>query len=136
MIQRNTQTPEYWQDPTLSQDDIEFLHTLILDAGAPLTTRELAEKLVAERCRREEAQLRSELSRGELYQPKKTYAIGAKVIFPALDYRLGEVVETRAGQNPEYGEFDVITVDFGADRRKRSFAARLAAPHKLNADPG
>ncbi len=135
MIQRNTQTPEYWQDPTLSQDDIEFLHTLIHDAGSPLTTRELAEKLVAERCRREEAQLRSELSRGEIYQPKKAFEIGAKVIFPALDYRLGEVVAIRTGQNPEYGEFDVITVDFGTDRRQRTFAARLTAAHKLNADP-
>lgn len=134
MIQRNTQTREYWLHLTLSQSDIEFLHNILLDAGKPLTTEELAERLVAERCRREEAQVRSELTRGEIYQPKKTFAPGSKIIFPALDFRLGEVVELRAGQNPEYGEFDVITVDFGPDRRKRSFAARLAAPHKLNAE--
>ena len=134
MIQRNTQTPEYWRNLTLSQDDVEFLHNLLLDAGSPLTTQDLAERLVAERCRREEVQLRNELSRGEMYQPKKEFAVGARVIFPALDFALGEVVEVRPGQNPEYGEFDVVTVDLGTGRRRRSFASRLAAPHKLNVD--
>ena len=60
--------------------------------------------------------------------------MGDKVLFPQLDYRLGEVVDLRAGQNPEYGEFEVITVEFGGGRRQRSFAAGLTAPHKLNAD--
>jgi hypothetical protein len=132
VIQRKTQTPEYWRHFSLSQEDAEFLRTLLLDAGTPLTTQELAQAVVAERCRREEQQLRAELTRGVLYQPKKAFAVGDQVIFPALDYRLGQVVELRAGQNPEYGEFDVIAVDFGPDRRHRSFAAQLAAPHKLN----
>ena len=134
VIQRNTQTPEYWRNLTLSHDDIEFLRNLLLDAGSPLTTQDLAERLVAERCRREEVQLRDELSRGEMYQPKKEFAVGARVIFPGLDFALGEVADVRPGQNPEYGEFDVVTVDFGTGRRRRSFASRLAAPHKLNVD--
>jgi hypothetical protein len=132
VIQRKTQTPEYWLDLNLGPGDLEFLHTTLLDAGKPLSTSELAELLVGERCRREEAQLRSELARGTIYQPAKTFAVSDKVVFPTLDFRLGEVVELRPGENPEYGDFDVITVDFGPDRRRRSYAARLAAPHKLN----
>ncbi len=133
MIQRKTQTAEYWQAFSLTPVDIEFLRNLLLDAERPLTTPELALALVTERCRAEEASLRAELARGVLYQPKNGYAIGAQVMFPALDFRLGQVVELRPGQNPEYGDFEVITVDFGPNRRQRSFAAGLGSPHKLNA---
>ncbi|MEJ5200268.1 MAG: hypothetical protein WHX53_15220, partial [Anaerolineae bacterium] len=134
MIQRKTQTAEYWQAFTLTPADIEFLHNLLLDAEQPMSTMALAEALIAERCRREEAELRAELNRGIIYQPKKRFAVGDKVIFPSLDFRLGEVVAIRPGHNPEYGEFDVILVDFGPDRRQREFAARLEKPHKLNVD--
>ncbi len=134
MIQRKTQTPEYWQTFSLTSADIEFLRNQLLDLGRPLSTRELATALVTERCRREEADLRAELARGVLYQPKKSFAIGDRIIFPAFDFRLGEVTALRAGENPEHGDFDVITVDFGPNRRQRSFAARLNTTHKLNAD--
>ncbi len=134
VIQRKTQTPEYWHHFALSPTDIEFLRTLLLDADKPLATHELADALVAERIRREESELRAELTRGTIYQPKKHFALGDKILFPQLDYRLGEVIELRPGQNPEYGEFQVITVEFGGGRRQRSFAAGLTAPHKLNAD--
>jgi hypothetical protein len=134
VIQRKTQTAEYWRDFSLTSEDLELLRTLLLDAPGPLTIQELADAVAAERCRREEAELRSELAQGTLYQPKKSYEVGDKVIFPALDFRLGRVVGARPGQNPEYGSFDVITVDFGPERRQRSFAAGLTAPHKLNAD--
>ena len=53
MIQRKTQTAEYWQDFTLTQADVDFLHTLMLDAEQPLSTRALALALVTERCRHE-----------------------------------------------------------------------------------
>jgi hypothetical protein len=134
VIQRKTQTAEYWRDFSLNSVDHELLRALLLDSSGPLTTQELANAIVAERCRREEAELRSELAQGTLFQPKKSYEVGDKVIFPALDFRLGMVVSLRVGQNPEYGSFDVITVDFGPERRQRSFAAGLTAPHKLNAD--
>lgn len=134
MMQRKTQTAEYWQSFSLTPTDIEFLRTVLVDAERPLTTLEMAEALVGERVRREESELRADLARGVLYQPKKQYAIGDSVIFPQLDYRLGEVVGLRAGENPEYGKFEVITVDFGSGRRRREFAASLDAAHRLNAD--
>jgi hypothetical protein len=134
VIQRKTQSAEYWNGFSLTAHDVEHLRGLLLDAEAPLTTQELAMALVTERCRREEADLRAELAHGTLYQPKRSFEVGERVIFPALDFRSGEVVARRPGQNPEYGAFEVVTVDFGPDRRQRSFAAGLTAPHKLNAD--
>jgi hypothetical protein len=132
VIQRKTHTTEYWQAFTLTPGDIEFLHNLLLDTEQPIRIEALAEALVTERIRQEEAELRAELGRGVIYQPKKRFAIGDKVIFPSLDFRLGEVTELRPGRNPEFGEFEVITVDFGPDRRQRDFASALSAPHKLN----
>ncbi len=135
MIQRKTQTPEYWQGFSLTADDLAFLRNQLQESEEPLTTRQLASALVAERVRREEVDIRSELGRGTLYLPKNRYAVGDRLLFPALDFRLGEVVAMRPGQNPEFGPFEVITVDFGPDRRQRAFAAGLTAPHKLNVDP-
>jgi hypothetical protein len=134
VIQRKTQTAEYWHSFSLTPADTEFLRNLLLDIERPLTKRELAQALVTERCRREEADLRADLARGTIYQPKKKFAVGDQVIFPALDFRLGEVTAIRPGQNPEYGDFDVINVDFGPLRQQRSFAAGLSASHKLNVD--
>jgi len=134
VIQRKTQTAEYWQAFTLNEDDVEHLHSMMVEAEEPLTTRELALGIVAERVRREESELKVEITKGALYQPKNSYAEGDRVIFPAFDFRLGRVTGVRSGHNPEYGEFQVVTVDFGPDRRQRSFAAGLAAPHKLNVD--
>jgi hypothetical protein len=134
VIQRKTQTAEYWQSFSLTQDDVDHLHNLLLDAEQPVTTGDLALAVVTERCRQEETVLRAELMRGALYQPRKKFNVGERIIFPALDFRMGEVIAVRPGQNPEHGSFEVVTVDFGPDRRQRSFAAALNAPHKLNAD--
>lgn len=134
MIERKTQSAGYWHTFTPTPSDLDFLRNLLLDAERPLTTQELALAVVSERSRREEADLRAELSRGTIYQPKNKYQVGDKLLFPALEYRLGEVVALRPGENPEYGEFEVMTIEFGGGRRQRSFAAGLSAAHKLNAD--
>ena len=119
MIQRKTQTVDYWQNYTLTPIDIEFLHTRLLDAEQPMTQRELALALIGDHCHREESQLRGELSRGTVYQPRRHFQVGEKVLFPAFEFRLAEVIAVRPGQNREYGEFEVITVDFGPERRQR-----------------
>ncbi len=70
--------------------------------------------------------------------------LGWRAIFP-FDHDLGhserpldvpgaDAVVAEDVQNPEHGEFDVIAVDFGPNRRQRSFAAGLSGPHKLNVD--
>ena len=86
MIERKTQTAEYWQEFSLTPADTEFLRTRLLDAERPLTTRELAQALVTERCRREEADLHAELTRGAIFQPKKRFTVGDKVLFPRWNF--------------------------------------------------
>ena len=54
-------------------------------------------------------------------------------MFPALDWKHGQVTALRAGQNPEIGAFDVLTVQFD-DGSERLFAAGLAN-HGLNDQP-
>ena len=133
MLQRKTQTAAFWRDQfEITQDDLDFIHELVLDANAPLMTAELALRLIEEYLRRETSRMDSELSKGRVYQPNKSYEMGQTVVFPALDFSVGEVTAIRTGENPEYGEFSVIEVQFGAGGAKREFASSLKTPHRLN----
>jgi hypothetical protein len=71
------------------------------------------------------------LSEGTPYQPKRSYEIGERVVFPALDYQAGEITGARPGHNPEYGPFQVIQVKF-EDDTQREFAAEFTEDHPLN----
>jgi hypothetical protein len=53
------------------------------------------------------------------------------VVFPALEYRSGEVVSVRPGHNPEYDPFKVIKVRFD-EGEEREFAAEFENGHSLN----
>ncbi len=118
MLQRQTQTAAFWRDQfEVTTDDLEFLYGLMLDAQSPKSLSELAIALVEERLRREEATIESELAKGEVYIPKETYRIGQTLVFPALEFAVGEVVEERPGHNPEHGDFTVIKVAFPDQER-------------------
>ncbi|MCD6290280.1 MAG: hypothetical protein J7M34_07230 [Anaerolineae bacterium] len=133
MLQRKTQTSEYWeQEFEITQDDIEHLYNFALERGEPIPTDELALEVIRYRCRQEEERMQSELSRGTVYQSCEHYEIGEQLVFPVLDYRLGTVVGIRPGHNPEHGEFEVIAVQLEGEEKPREFAASLKAPHKLN----
>lgn len=132
MIQRRTQSADYWLEQLeLTREDISHLYSLILDEGRPLSTAVLARAVIGRRCRHEEKLISAELSKGPVYQPKKSYSIGQEVLFPVFDYALGSVVGTRGGKNPEYGEFTVIQVEFDQGE-VREFASGLTGEHKLN----
>jgi len=131
-----TQTPEYWGSLRFSEEDVACLYELLLDREAPCTTDELVLALIDFHCRQEEARIREELSKGILYQPREDYEVGQRLVFPALDFALGTVVDKRAGHNPEHGEFNVIRVRFEGQAEPREFAAALKTPHKLNLDDG
>ncbi len=137
MIQRNTQTAEFWRtDFVPNADDWAHLYDRIADAGEPLSLEELTLAVIEYRCRQEEEAIHREISKGPSYQPKDQYAIGQQVIFPAFDYALGTVTGKRAGRNPAYGDFSVIEVAFesddGEEPEVREFASELPGPHKLN----
>ena len=136
MIQRKTQSSSYWDENFSVEDsDLEYLNNLLLEDETPLTTVELVSALIRNRIAREQRAIEMQLTRGSAaYLPKDTYSVGQTLSFPQIDFAAGNVTAVRAGQNPDLGGFDVITVDFG-EKGTREFAARLAT-HKLNANEG
>jgi hypothetical protein len=60
--------------------------------------------------------------------------VGEELVFPALKLAQGKVTGVRAGYNPEYGAFNVITVDVKG--KAREFAADFKGSHPLNAGNG
>ena len=134
MVQRQTQSAAYWTTAfQVTRSDIEYLFSQFLEEEAPLSNRELALALIRYRLTQEEEKLRKQLARGELFQPKDAYKVGQELIFPAFDYSVGKVVDERPGQNPDFGSFTVIEVEF-EDKQRREFASMLQKPHVLNLD--
>lgn len=137
MLQRKTQTATFWRDLfEVTEEDLDFIHELVLDASSPMTTEKLALRLIEEYQRRETSRMESELSKGKIYQPDKPYDVGQTLVFPALDFSVGEVVGLRPGENPEHGDFTVIEVQFTDNKHKKEFAANLSTPHRLNQSNG
>ena len=135
MLQRKTQTAAFWRDQfEVTTNNIDFLYNLLLDAQAPRSTAELATALIDESLRKENVKIKEELGKGEVYSPAGAYEPGTKLVFPALDFAVGEVQETRSGQNPEHGEFNVAQVQF--ESGVREFATGLQSPHRLNHNNG
>ncbi len=133
MLQRPTQTAAFWRDQfEVTADDAEFLYQLLLERQKPMRLDELAGALIAEYLRRENARIEQELGKGALYVPKQRYSVGQKIVFTALEFAVGEVIDVRPGQNPDHGEFDVIEVRFDNKQKPREFAAALQSPHRLN----
>jgi hypothetical protein len=134
VLQRQTQTAAFWRDQfEVTPDDLEFLYHMLLDVQAPKTLAELSMGLVQEYLRRENTKIESELAKGVIYLPKQRYQTGQQVVFPALEFVVGEIVQVRPGQNPEYGDFEVIKVKFPDGQRE--FAANLTR-HRLNQESG
>lgn len=122
---------EYWQNFSVTHQDIEFLQNYLFETETPQTPHALLSVLVAERIRTErENQSKAQKNQGEVYLPKETYKKGQLLIFPALGLKKGTVLSVRQGNNPEVAPFDVLEISF-EDGSTRLFAASLAE-HKLN----
>ncbi len=125
---------DYWQTFEFEPEDIEFIYNHLLEIETPLTPAELVAALIKDRLRREKDALeRRRSAGGDIYLPKERYEVGQRLVFPALNWRQGEVVGIRPGNNPDLVDFDVINVAF-SDEDVREFAARLPA-HRLNEPP-
>lgn len=132
MNDRVTPKGDYWGAAfTIEDADLDYLYNLLLEEETPLTTAEMAQHIIRRRHQRElEARKRREQG-ATPYLPRETYAVGQKVAFNFPRPALGTVTAVRAGRNPEYGDFDVITVEFGDERGQREYAARFPN-HVLN----
>jgi hypothetical protein len=121
----------YWQNLDVNQQDIEYLYTFLLEKEKPLPSTGLATALIKERIRIEKKQMKEKQQKnGEIYLPEKTYAVGEKIQFPALNWANGEVTAVREGRNPQMEGLQVLTVALESGEEKQ-FAANLAE-HKLN----
>ncbi|MEA3339551.1 MAG: hypothetical protein U9R15_06255, partial [Chloroflexota bacterium] len=135
MIQRKTQSSDYWGDEfVITPDDLQYLSTLLVEDELPRSAAELGRMLILYRCQQEGALIERAMSKGTPYQPKRGYEEGEEVVFPALDYRVGKIVGARPGHNPEHGAFQVIQVEFETGKN-REFASELTADHPLNNEP-
>ena len=134
-VQRKMQTRSevYWQrDFEVTDDDIEALYAAILEDGKPRSLPEITTLVMYRRYLQEREALERQASQGTLYRPRESYAVGQRLIFSALDYTMGTIVETRNGHNPKYGDFTVLQIELEGSRRVREFAADLQVPHELN----
>jgi hypothetical protein len=126
-----TLSPDYWQTFSPGKKDLEFISTYLFENEIPLNEAELVPILVEERIHTErEALLQQQKSDGRVYLPRERYAVGERLVLPALDWKKGKVTGVRPSVNPDLGPFDVIQVAF-EDGSARSFAAGLEE-HALN----
>ena len=124
----------YWDDLTITDEDLEFLYQHLLEAEEPATPEELAEALIRERIAREQRRIEERWRQSHgMYLPKEHYEVGQVLLFPALGWKQGEVVAVRPGHHPEHGAFSVIRVRL-EDGTEREFAADFPQ-HKLNNPP-
>ena len=135
MIRRKTQDIDYWiREYEVNEADHEFIYDLLAESDTPIAAKALALAIIRRHSEQEAYFLRNELAKANIYDPRDAYAVGDLIYFPAFDFRKGEVTAIRPGNNPEHGEFDVITVTLEGEKKPRAFAARLQTPHKLNRD--
>lgn len=131
------QSHHWTRNFTVDRDDLEYLTSLLLEKEQPLSTETLAKALIEERLTQEVSQLREQYKDSRIYNPSHSYEPGQKLLFPAFNFAPAQVVDVRAGQNPEYDAFEVIAVEFeDADQNRagklREFAASLTTPHALS----
>ena len=125
---------EYWNDLQINRQDIDCLHTYLFEHETPLTSHELVAILVNERIRVERlAEQKRRQAGGKTYFPKESYQVGDDIVIPALNWKHGKITAARAGQNPELGAFDVLTVQLD-NGSERLFASNLPV-HLLNEQP-
>ena len=122
---------DYWETFEIEERDLDFLYNHLLELETPLNTLELITALVEERIRQERINLENRKPQdGVVFIPKNQYEINQVLIFPAFNWQKGEVTALRAGNNPEFGTFDVIDVKMESGE-SRKFASGLEE-HTLN----
>lgn len=120
---------------SVSDDDIDFLTGLLLERETPLSSADLTRALIEHRLNEQAAALQEQYKNVRFYNPALSYEVGQKLMFPALEYQMAVVTAVRPGNNPEYGEFQVMQVEFDDESnggsRPREFAHSLTHSHKL-----
>ncbi len=130
MIQPRTQTKEYWEDFSLTEADIEHIYNHFLEVESPQTSDDVMRAVIKNRVAVEYNALRRRIGSRKLYQPSDSYAVGDELAFPVQAFAPGTVTAVRDGNNPDFGEFQVLTV--AINKKEKQFAAGLNAYHQAN----
>ena len=135
MIHLRTQTAAYWgPEFVLSEADVEFISSHLLETERPQTAEQLTKALMARRVAAEKSEIERLLSGRTVYQPQNSYKIDEEIVFPIMEFAHGKVQAMREGFNPQHGKFNVIAVQVNG--KTREFAADLDIEHPLNSDTG
>lgn len=117
---------------TITDDDLDYLTNLLLERETPLTLDELALALIENRLSADAEHIRQRYASIKVYRPSDEYKPGDTLMFTTDGFDVGTVIAVRDGNNPEYGSFSVMTVQFDETSQQRSFASALKIPHKLS----
>ena len=128
---RKTGTEEYWQESSVSQEDVEGLYDFLIEQGLPQTIDGLAFRVIERRCREEDERIEQEQALRPIFQPQQTYEVGQQLTFPSEGGAVGKVIGIRPGNNPAFGEFSVIAVQFLDKHISKQFATGLRAHPSL-----
>ncbi len=122
---------EFWQEIVISDEDLNEIYNHLLEIETPLDKFALSkffiEKKITEYIQTKQAALDS---LGQSYLPEKKFSVGDSLVFTALDNKSGRVISSRAGNNPDFSDLQVIDVEFEGSEI-RSFASNLPN-HMLN----
>ncbi|MFZ3070335.1 MAG: hypothetical protein WA110_04340 [Anaerolineaceae bacterium] len=120
-----------WQDIRITPDDLQSLSSHLFETEVPLTIDGLAQVLIKTRLEHVLADMKAKQENlGKVYFPKDKYLPGDQIAFPQFSWAAGQVLSSKAGVNPEVGNFSVITVQF-EDGSQHQFASEVE-DHPLN----
>lgn len=126
-----TQQEDFWRDEyKVSEEDLDLVTGLVLDEGTPQPLSVLTSAIILQRFRREQEEVSRQAEQGTVYRPVDEHKVGDELVFSALDFAVGKVVDVREGDNPRYEPFNVICVDLG--EAEREFASDFDHAHPLN----
>ena len=112
-------TSQIWAGKfNVSNADIDYLTNLLLERETPLSLEALALALIEKRQTDEAEKARKRYEDIRLYRPSDTFAVGQRIMFPALEHSIATITRERKGFNPDCGEFTVIGVVFDDDDDK------------------
>jgi len=125
----------------VTKNDLDYIMNMLLEEETPMTTRQLAKVIVEQRLEEEQAAIENQYKNTKVYNPAENYAEGDRIVFTEMELATATVAEVRAGKNPDYGDFSVISVEFDDDKNNlpdkyREFAAALQQEHKLGHENG
>lgn len=131
-MQARIDTPDYWIDGfEPNEKDMAALYERMIEVAQPQDIEAIAHFVIHNRVEREvEARQARAAAKGTVYRPSHRYDKGQKLLFSALDGAEGVVKGSRPGNNPAYGDYEVIQVEI--DGQAREFAAGLEAEHALS----